>query len=75
MFQRSDICQAQFHESRNFDWARFRDMAQSVAPNIAVVGGVRQLADTHAVEHDPNDSVPGGHSALLALHGLSATLA
>src|SRR5580704_12324945 len=33
-----------------------RDVAQCVAAGVSVGGGVGHLADSHAVEHDPDDT-------------------
>ncbi len=57
MCERLDIREAEAHEIRQLQRARARDVAQRVAAHVAVIGGIGQLADAHAIEHDPDHPV------------------
>ena len=56
MRERLYVREAEAHEIRQMQRARARDVAQRVAADVAVVGRVRQLADAHAIEDDPDDA-------------------
>ena len=43
-----------FGEIRKMQRALARDVAQRVAADVAVLGGVRHGADADAIEHDPD---------------------
>jgi hypothetical protein len=36
-------------------------VSESVAANVAIVGGVGQWANPHAVKNDPEDALKAGH--------------
>ncbi len=61
MGERSDIREAETQQIRYCERARFGTMPERVPSDIAVIRGVGQLADSYAVEHDPNDSLKNGH--------------
>jgi hypothetical protein len=55
--ERLDIGEAEANEIRNFERARASDVAQGVATDVAIGGSVRQFADAHAIEHNPDYAV------------------
>src|SRR6185437_15296802 len=57
MLERFDACEAEANEIRNLQRPRARNVAERVASHVAVVGSIRQLADSDAIEHDPNDAL------------------
>ena len=67
MLKRSNVGEAEAHEIREAQRSRARDVAERVAADVAVFGGVRQFADADAVENDPNDAVECGHNITSAL--------
>ena len=66
--ERSNIREAETQEIRDFQRARFGDMPQRAAADVAVIRRVRQFADSDAIEHDPNNSLKRGHHELRSLH-------
>ena len=63
MRERLDICQAQLHQIWNSQRARFRNMPQRVSPHVAIVLSIRQLANSHAVQHNPDHTSKTSHSS------------
>src|SRR5580658_9558167 len=57
-----DIRQTKLTKIRKVQLPLARDVAQCIAADIAILGRVRHLADTDAIEHDP-DSAPKPHGA------------
>ena len=62
MRERLNVCQSQLHQIWNRQRARFRNVAQRVSPDVPVVGGIRQLANSHAVQHDPDHTSKTSHT-------------
>src|SRR5580704_14308036 len=58
-----DIRKPEPHQIRQLQWPRARDVAERVASHVAVVRSVRQFADPHAIQHDP-DHTPKWLTAL-----------
>src|SRR5580692_6179001 len=60
-----DVGEADGNEIWYVQRARARDVADGVAADVTVLRGVRQFADAHAIENDPNDAIElgicGGH--------------
>jgi hypothetical protein len=65
MLQGSNVGKAETHEIWQGQRTRFRDVAQRVAADVAVLGGVGKRADTDAVQDNPDDFLEwllsGGH--------------
>ena len=61
VFQRRDVGEAHSNQIRNLSGAGLRDVAERVAADVAVVGGVGQRADADAVEDDPDDAFEWWH--------------
>src|SRR5215470_1352151 len=59
--ERCDAGEAEPDERGQTERARLRDMLEGAAADVAIVVGVRQGADAHAVEHYPDDAVKPGH--------------
>ena len=57
MRQWLDIRHTQAHEVGHGQRPRARDVPQRVAPGVAVLSGVRQFPNTHAIQHDPHDAI------------------
>src|SRR4029077_14148644 len=56
MFQRRDVRQTQSHQVWDFQRARFRNMPKCVAARVAIVRRGRKFPDSHAIQHDPENS-------------------
>ena len=52
--ERFDIRKTEADEIRDAQWARPRDVAESVAAHVSVVSGIRQLSDADTIEYDPD---------------------
>jgi len=61
MGEGSDVGQAQRNKMRDSERARFGDVAERGAADVAVVGGVGQGADADAVQDNPNDTAEQRH--------------
>jgi hypothetical protein len=62
MRERRDIRQAQAHKIIEMQRPRFRDVSERASSHVAVIGGIGQRADPHAVEHDPNNAIEWVHA-------------
>jgi hypothetical protein len=51
-----DIGEAEANEIRQMQRAQASDVAERVAANVAVIGGVGKSADANAIEDDPDDT-------------------
>src|SRR5882762_6817720 len=54
MRQRRNVCQSQRHQIRQSQWPRFRNVPQRVSPHIPILRRIRQFANSHAVQHNPD---------------------
>src|SRR5216683_3001435 len=53
---RPDIPQPEAAQVGQFQWPLASDVAQRIAALVAVGFGVRHLAYTHTIQHDPDDA-------------------
>ncbi len=61
MGQRRYVRQSEAHKARQRQRTQFSDVSERVAADVAVFAGVRQRADAHAVQHDPDDPFELSH--------------
>src|SRR5260370_15970567 len=61
MFQRCDVRQSEPHQIRDFQRPRFRDVSERVSADVIIICRIRELADSHAVQHDPENSLELPH--------------
>src|SRR6266705_1201027 len=71
--QRRDIRESQAHEIRYIQRPRLRDMPKRGPSGVAVIGCIREFADSHAVQNNPDDSFKFSHANVPRL--FSGTLA
>ena len=56
-FQRRDIRQSKPHQIWNLQGPRFRDVSEGISSHVAIIRRIRQFADAHAIQDNPEDSV------------------
>src|SRR6266851_1528061 len=61
MFQRCDVRQSEPHQVRDFQRPRFRDVPERVSADVIIVRRIREFADSHAVQHNPENSLELPH--------------
>jgi hypothetical protein len=61
VFQKSDICEAELHKIGDSQRPGFGDMAEGVPSDVIIVGGIGELADSHAIQDNPYDSLEFRH--------------
>ena len=62
MLQGRNVCEAETHEIGDLQRTRFRDVAERIAPNVAILRGVGKLPNSHTVQNNPEDSLECDHS-------------
>src|SRR5215469_7975105 len=64
MLQRRDVRESKFHQRWDLQRARLGDVAQRAAPRIAILFGVGQGSNPHAVQHHPDHTINFAHESL-----------
>ena len=59
--ERGYIRKSEAHKVRQRQRAGFSDVAERVAANVVVIRRVGKRADSHAIQHNPDDSFERGH--------------